>query len=66
MSKGSWRRPSKVSAETEAANWMQAYGDAWECRDAGGKVLSTGSTHDRAIKKALDAGYDGFAIIKVR
>lgn len=49
-----------------ADNWMQAFGDKWECRDSKGKVLSVGKSHDIAIKAALAAGHDGFAIIKVQ
>jgi len=66
MSKGSGRRPQRVGQDVMADNWMGCFGDKWECRDAAGKVLSEGSTHDSAIKKALAAGYDGFAILKVR
>jgi len=68
MSKGSRRRTQQVSHGVMSANWMEMFGDKWECRSLDGEVIATESTYE----KARDAGLghfppdDDFAVIKVR
>ena len=69
MSKGSRKRGSQVSHETECANWMSIFeaGNKWELRDLAGIVLTTESTYEKARDaglKYLPKGED-FSIVKV-
>ncbi len=69
MSKGSARRSSQVSHETECANWMSIFtpGDKWESRLANGDVICTKKTYEEARDYALNYLPEGVeaTIVKV-
>jgi hypothetical protein len=45
MSKGSNRRPQKVSDDAMAANWMDALGGEWQVKTLEGEVLHVAESY---------------------